>query len=188
MGRRHGVETTVHVTLLGGGFGRHLEVDYAVDAALISQAVQAPVQVLWTREDDIQHDFYRPATYHWLRASWDKAGKLTGWRHYLAAQTLNGILYRAGKEVLEDGLATPYTIAGQRTQALVADIDLPTGPWRAVFRGPNVFANECFLDEVATALQQDPYAFRLNLLMNRWLYRLIMSYPLYNLAKTRATA
>lgn len=176
-----GVPTTVHVPLLGGGFGRRLEVDYAVEAALVSQAVQAPVQVVWTREDDIQHDFYRPATYHWLRAVCDAKGEIVVWQHYLAAQSLNGILYRAGKEVMADGLPIPYQVGKQQTETLLAAIDLPTGPWRAVFRGPNVFANECFLDEVATALDQDPYPFRAKLLRANDLM-----HPVLELAATKA--
>jgi len=162
--RAIGVPANVHVTLLGGGFGRRLEVDYAVEAAQVSKAVGAPVQVVWTREDDIQHDFYRQSTYHWLRAGWDTDGKLAFWRHYMAGQGLNGIVYQVGNEVLEDGLNVSYTIPGRLAQSLLADIPIPTGPWRAVMNGPNAFANECFLDEVAAALQKDPYQFRMELL------------------------
>jgi isoquinoline 1-oxidoreductase beta subunit len=158
------VPTNVYVTLLGGGFGRRLEVDYAIEAALVSKAVSAPVQVVWTREDDIQHDFYRQPTYHWLRAGWDEAGKLGLWRHYMAGPGLNGIAYRVGGEVLDEGLAVSYDVPDHLAQSLLADIPLPTGPWRAVMAGPNAFANECFLDEVAAALKQDPYEFRMALL------------------------
>jgi isoquinoline 1-oxidoreductase beta subunit len=159
-----GVPTTVHVTLLGGGFGRRLEVDVAVEAAKVSKAAGAPVQVVWTRDDDLQHDFYRQSTYHWLRAGWDEAGALQLWRHYIAAEGINGVAYHAGNEVLEEGLAVSYNIPDDRSQSLLADIPIPTGPWRAVVNGPNAFANECFLDEVAAALKQDPYEFRMALL------------------------
>jgi isoquinoline 1-oxidoreductase subunit beta len=159
-----GLPTTVHVTLLGGGFGRGLEVDYAIEAAQVSKAAGAPVQVVWTRDDDLQHDFYRQPTYHWLRAGWDDAGKLAEWRHYLAGPGLNGIAYRVGQDVLNDGLVVHYNIPNSRSQSLLANIIIPTGPWRAVVNGPNAFANECFLDEVATALQQDPYELRMALL------------------------
>lgn len=158
------VPTTVHVTLLGGGFGRRLEVDYALEAATLSKLIGAPVQVVWTREDDIQHDFYRQPTSHWLRAGWDKDGQLGLWRHYIAGPGFNGIAYRDGREVLEEGLAVPYAIPNRLARASLANIPLPTGPWRAVMAGPNAFANECFLDEVAAALQQDPYALRMALL------------------------
>lgn len=158
------VPTEVHVTLLGGGFGRRLEVDFPVEAARVSKAIGAPVQVVWTREDDIQHDFYRQPTYHWLRAGWDKDGKLGLWRHYMAGPGLNGIAYRVGAEVLDEGLEVPYNIDDNRSQAVFADIPLPTGPWRGVMAGTNAFANECFFDEVASALKQDPYAMRMALI------------------------
>lgn len=161
---RVGVPTTVHVTLLGGGFGRGLEVDYAIEAAEVSKVVGAPVQVVWTREDDIQHDYYRQPTYHWLRAGWADDDKLALWRHYIAGPGLNGIAYQVGKEVLDGGLAVPYDIPDRVSRSLLVPIALPTGPWRAVVNGPNAFANESFLDEVAAALQQDPYEFRLALL------------------------
>jgi isoquinoline 1-oxidoreductase beta subunit len=159
-----GVPTQVHVTLLGGGFGRRLEVDVPVEAAKVSKAVGAPVQVVWTREDDLQHDFYRQSTYHWLRAGWDEAGALQLWRHIIAAEGINGVAYQAGIEVLDEGLPVSYNIPDDRSQSLVANIPIPTGPWRAVINGPNAFANECFFDEVAAALQKDPYEFRIALL------------------------
>ena len=89
-----GLPTDVHVTLLGGGFGRRLEVDYAIEAAQVSKAVGAPVQVVWTREDDIQHDFYRQPTYHWLRGGWDEENKLTLLQHYMASGTERDCLSR----------------------------------------------------------------------------------------------
>ena len=72
-----GVPVVVHVTLIGGGFGRRLEADYAVEAVTVSKAIRAPVQVVWTRDDDIQHDFYRQATYHWLKAGWNQVCAIT---------------------------------------------------------------------------------------------------------------
>src|SRR5581483_12274272 len=150
--REVGVPTTVHVTLMGGGFGRRLEVDYALEAATASKAVQAPVQVVWTREDDIQHDFYRQSTYRAMRAGWDDTGKLALWRHYVAAEGINGIAYHAGNEVLDEGLNVAYQITDRQVQSLLADVPIPTGPWRAVVYAPNAFASECFFDEVAAAL------------------------------------
>jgi CO/xanthine dehydrogenase Mo-binding subunit len=158
------VPTTVHVTLLGGGFGRKLEVDFAVEAALISKAVSGPVQVVWTREDDIQHDFYRQATYHLLRTGWDQDGKLGFLHHYMAGQGINGLAYHVGKEVLDEGLPVSYNIAERLPLSVLVNTPVPTGPWRAVMSGPNAFANECFLDEVAVALKKDPYQFRMDLL------------------------
>ena len=159
-----GMTTDVHVTLIGGGFGRKLEVDFALEAAEVSKAVGAPVQVVWTREDDIQHDFYRQVTYHWLKAGWDNDGPLQLWRHYLAGQGINGVAYSAGREVLEEDLAAPYDMNNRIAQAFLVNFPVPTGPWRGVVSATNAYANECFFDEVAAALQKDPYEFRMELL------------------------
>jgi isoquinoline 1-oxidoreductase beta subunit len=156
--------TDVHVTLLGGGFGRKLEVDFALEAAEVSQAIGGPVQLVWTREDDIQHDFYRQVTCHWLKAGWDANGNVQLWRHYLAAQGINGIAYRAGREVLEEDLNAPYDVDDRISQGFVVNFPVPTGPWRGVVSATNAHANECFIDEVAAALGRDPYELRMALL------------------------
>lgn len=162
-----GVATTVHVTNVGGGFGRRLQVDFAVEAAETSKAVGRPVQVVWTREDDIKHDFYQPPTKHWLRAGMDASGQLAEWRHLIAGPGLNGEIYQVGRELLLDGLDVSYVIADKVTNAALVEIALPTGPWRAVIDGPNAFANECFLDEVAAKLARDPLELRLAMLSDR---------------------
>jgi isoquinoline 1-oxidoreductase beta subunit len=159
-----GVPTTVHVTLIGGAFGRKLEVDFPVEAAEVSKAVGAPVQVVWAREDDLQHDFYRQMTRHLMRAGVTRRGALQLWRHDIAAPGLNGIVYRDGIEVLQEGLAVPYQIPDTASTPHLVDMPVPTGPWRAVMAGPNAFANEGFIDEVAAVLRQDPYTYRLSLL------------------------
>lgn len=161
---RIGLPTEVQVTLMGGGFGRRLEVDFALEAAEVSRAAGVPVQVVWTREDDFALDFCRQPTRHWLRGEWDSTGTVRSWRHSLVAPGLNGIAYRAGNEVLEEGLEIPYSIERRTNESNVAAIPLPTGPWRAVMAGPNAFANECFFDEVAGALDRDPYELRMELL------------------------
>jgi CO/xanthine dehydrogenase Mo-binding subunit len=121
--------------------------------------------VVWTRADDLQHDFYRQPTYHWLRAGWadPDPSAVQVWRHFVAAPGLNGVAYRLS-DVLKEGLPVPYAITDKSVQATLADIPLPTGPWRAVMSGPNAFANECFLDEVAAARGKDPYQLRRELL------------------------
>jgi isoquinoline 1-oxidoreductase beta subunit len=161
---RLGMPTDVHVTLIGGGFGRKLEVDFALEAAEVSKAFGGPVQVVWTRDDDIQHDFYRQVTYHWLKAGWDQDGNLEFWRHYLAAQGINGVAYHAGKEVLDEDLLAPYNMNERDTQSFVVNFPVYTGPWRGVVSATNAYANECFFDEVAAALKKDPVEFRLELL------------------------
>jgi isoquinoline 1-oxidoreductase subunit beta len=154
--------TIVHVTLLGGGFGRKLEVDYGLEAAEVSRAFGGPVQVVWTREDDTRHDFYRPVTYHWTRAGWESDGTLKLWRHYLAGQGIQGVAYQAGTDVLDEDIVTPYAIEGKSTRSYVVNFPVHTGPWRGVVSATNAFANEAFLDEMAFALGQDPLEFRVS--------------------------
>jgi isoquinoline 1-oxidoreductase subunit beta len=161
--RAIGVPVDVHVMLLGGGFGRRLEVDDAVEAAETAQVIGAPVHVVWTRDDDLQHDFYRQPSAHWMRAGWDAAGELQHWRHYTAAPGINGLARTGGRQVVDEGRSIRYNIPSGG-QATVVPIDLPTGPWRAVMHGPNAFANESFLDEVAAAMRRDPVELRLALL------------------------
>ena len=158
------IPTDVHVTLLGGGFGRKLEVDYPLEAAEISQAMSTPIQIVWTREDDIQHDFYRQITYHWLKAGWDENNNLQLWRHFIAAPGINGIAYRAGLDVVEEGLGVLYNIPNNLPQPFLVNTPVPTGPWRGVLSTPNAFANEGFIDEVASMLKKDPYDFRMSML------------------------
>jgi len=157
---RLNLPTIVHVTLLGGGFGRKLEVDYGLEAAEVSRAFGGPVQVVWTREDDIQHDFYRQVTYHWMRAGWQSDGTLKLWRHYLAGQGISGIAYHAGTEVLNEDIDILYAVEGSNSRSYLVNLPVHTGPWRGVVSATNAFANESFLDEVASALGQDPYEFR----------------------------
>ena len=159
---RLNLPTIVHVTLLGGGFGRKLEVDYALEAAEVSKAFGGPVQVVWTREDDIQHDFYRQVTYHWMRAGWEADGTLKLWRHYLAGQGINGVAYQAGTAVLNEDIDLPYAVEGHSTRSYLVNFPVHTGPWRGVVSATNAFANESFLDEVAIALSQDPLEFRIS--------------------------
>lgn len=161
---RLGMETVVHVLLIGGGFGRKLEVDFALEAAEVSKAIDGPVQVVWTRDDDIQHDFYRQVTYHSMKAGWDANGSIELWRHYLAAQGIRGVAYYADTEVLEEDIVAPYDINGRVSRALLVRLPVPTGPWRGVVSATNAYANECFFDEVAAALNRDPYELRMELL------------------------
>jgi CO/xanthine dehydrogenase Mo-binding subunit len=162
-------KVTVHITLLGGGFGRRAEADYVADAVETSKAVGAPVQVLWTREDDMQHDVYRPASYHVLRAGLDADGRLIAWTHRVVAPSIGG---QRG-EKLEGGLDTsavdgaadlPYAIPNLRVDYVMANTAVPTGYWRSVYASQTAFANECFLDEIAAAAGKDPVELRRALL------------------------
>jgi len=160
----------VHVTFLGGGFGRRALPDFVVEAALVSRAAGGgPVQVVWTREDDIRHDFYRPAGRNELRAGIDASGKLLAWDHLVRTPSISQQLFgtpsrRGHPDVVEGAVSVPYASAAVRVQAAMPEIGLPLGWWRSVYSSQNAFAEECFLDEVAEAAGQDPLAYRLSLL------------------------
>ncbi len=137
----------------GGGFGRKLRPDNGVEAALISQAAQCPVQVQWTREDDMQNDFYRPSGMFRFKAA-IKDGHLEAWQQSFASLS-NGRspdTYPAG------------AVKNLKIESHSLPTNIPTGPWRAPTHNVQAFANECFMDEVAHELKKDPVAFRLELL------------------------
>lgn len=171
-------QVSIHVTRIGGGFGRRLMSDYAAEAAVISRAVGAPVQVVWTREDDMRHDYYRPAGYHHVRAGLDREGALTVWHHHLL--TTSRDTYRRGT-VPEDtetyGLLAPVNpdprkqldydfqptlIPHCRVEYTEAKTSVPTGAWRAPSHNFNAFVIESVLDELAHAAHVDPIALRLS--------------------------
>lgn len=159
----------VHVTFLGGGFGRRLIQDYAVEAALVSREVGAPVQVVWSREDDIQHDYYRPAAYHALRAGLDAKGNLIAWQHRAASPSIGvfyrgpGISPRAAAEV--NGPDFPaFGVPNFRLEFARADFNLPLGYWRSVENSGNQFVLSGFLDEAAAATGRDAVEFLLAVL------------------------
>lgn len=137
----------------GGGFGRKLRPDNGVEAALVSQAAQCPVQVQWSREDDMQNDFYRPSGMFRFKAA-IKDGKLEAW-HQSFASLSNGRspdTYPAG------------AVQNLKIESHSLPTNIPTGPWRAPTHNVQAFANESFMDEVAYELKKDPVAFRLELL------------------------
>jgi isoquinoline 1-oxidoreductase beta subunit len=148
-------QVRVHTTALGGGFGRRLRVDYAVYAARTAKAVGKPVKVMWTREEDTRHGFYRPATVMRLRCAVAHDGSLPALETFGA--TNNDTAF-GGVAIVP--YAFPSVIAGQMRVAS----HIPYGAWRAVDRSQNVFYLESFLDEVAHALGRDPLALRRSLL------------------------
>ncbi|WP_408598945.1 molybdopterin cofactor-binding domain-containing protein [Limnohabitans sp.] len=163
---------TIHITLLGGGFGRRVEPDYAVDAALVAKAMPGtPIQVIWTREDDIAHDKYRPLTSQHLVAAVDAQGKITGLLHRVVSE---GIYARVappafkasgGKDapVLE-GTEITYNIDNHHVQFMIEERGVQAGFWRAVGPGYTKFAIETLIDEIARGVGADPLAYRLQLL------------------------
>ncbi len=146
---------TVHVTYLGGGFGRRGgPVDYATEAVELAQRIDAPVQVVWTREDDIQNGLYRPATYNVLRAGLDARGRPVAWSHKLVGPGGPSFMITRGADELI------YPIPNFRLERIVQDPGIPIAPWRAVGPSQNAFVVESFVDELAHASGEDPYAYR----------------------------
>lgn len=164
----------VNVPLLGGGFGRRLGTDFSTEAAQVAKAVGGgPVQVVWDREDDFRHDLFHPATLHRLRAGLDASGALSAWAHRIAGPAvlrswMGGQKSPAQASVEANGaLDIPYAIPAIAVDFAEVEAPMPLGWWRGIQIVPNVFARECFLDEVAHALGKDPLALRLQLLGDR---------------------
>jgi len=156
----------VHVTFIGGGFGRRLIQDYAVEAALISRDAGAPVQVVWTREDDIRHDFYRPAACHIMEAGLDSRGQLISWRHRGSSPSIetfyNGTGLSPSAAAQVDALDFPALLVPNfRLEFTVAESGMPLGYWRSVDSSGNQFALSSFFDEAAHAAGRNPLEFLL---------------------------
>jgi len=154
----------LHVTLIGGGFGRRVETDFVAEAVQVSKAISAPVQVVWTREDDLQHDFYRPASYHHLSASLTARGLPATWTHTVATLDTDRSDHQA--QPATDGADMPYRIDTTHITGSQVSSAVPAGIWRSSNYGNTIFAVESFLDEVAAAGGMDPYHLRLQLLGN----------------------
>jgi len=164
----------VNTTLLGGGFGRRLG-DYVMDAVLLSKSVGKPVKVVWTREDDMQHDFYRPASYNKMSAGIDAKGNPVFWNHKVVtgsimaslAPSVFGFPFPEGQmdDTAVEGASTlPYHVQNLKVDWIRAETGVPLGFWRSVGSSHTAFSTECFLDEVAFAAKKDPYEFRRSLL------------------------
>ncbi|HET9371876.1 MAG TPA: molybdopterin cofactor-binding domain-containing protein, partial [Vicinamibacterales bacterium] len=173
-GRAIGLEAsavTLHMVRMGGGFGRRLTNDYLPEAAVIAKQVGVPVQLRWTREDDMGHDFYRPGGFHFFKGAVDAAGKLSAWQDHFVTFT------RAGVPPPQGGQPQPAPSASMGAgefparfvpnfavgQSLIP-FGVPTGAMRAPGSNGYAFAIQGFLDELAVAANKDPLQFRLDLL------------------------
>ena len=159
----------IHTTFLGGGFGRRLEPDFVSEAVRLSKVVGSPVKVIWSREDDVKHGFYRPATYNRFAAALDAAGNPVAWTHRIVAPPILlkfGPLEKGIDRTLIDGAANlPYAIPNITVDQVAVDLlPVPRGFWRSVGISQNAFVTESFCDEVALAAGKDPYEFRRALL------------------------
>ena len=183
----------IHTTYLGGGFGRRGEVDFVAEAVQIAQQVKRPVKLLWTREEDMQHDFYRPASYHVLSGV-VKDGKPVAWTHRLVGPSImqrlapsfvpaaipqwvprglksfaswvtGGVIGMVKDSTLTEGAEDqPYAIPNIEVEAVTYDPGVPIGFWRSVGHSSNAFVVESFIDELAHQAKADPYQFRRQLL------------------------
>lgn len=162
---------TLKTTFLGGGFGRRIDIDFIIQAAQISKAVGKPVKLVWTREDDMTHDFYRPQSVHHLAAALGDDGKPTAMSFRMTSQSITGRVFGLPAPV-QDPLMTEaaiaaYEIPATKHEILKHDAGLRVGYWRSVSHALNAFANETFIDELAVLAKQDPYAYRLSLVANK---------------------
>jgi isoquinoline 1-oxidoreductase subunit beta len=164
-------QVVVHNHLIGGGFGRRLDVDGVTRAVQIAMHVDGPVKVVWTREEDIQHDMYRPYWFDRISAGLDEKGKPVAWNHrYAGSSVIARWLPPAFKNGLdpdstEGAINMAYALPNMHVEYLrVEPAGIPTAFWRSVGPSHNVFVTESFMDELAVAAKQDPIAYRRTLL------------------------
>jgi isoquinoline 1-oxidoreductase beta subunit len=164
-------KVVVHNHLIGGGFGRRLEIDGVIRAVQIAQQVDGPVKVVWTREEDIQHDMYRPYFFDRMTAALDEKGMPSAWKHRFAGSSImarwlppafkNGI----DPDTIDGAIDLIYAFPNMRVEYLrVEPPGIPTAFWRSVGPSHNVFVVESFIDELAATAGRDPVADRLALL------------------------
>jgi isoquinoline 1-oxidoreductase subunit beta len=180
-------QVTVHVTQLGGGFGRRLEVDFVGQAVQVAMACEGqPVQLSWSREEDMTHDFYRPMHLAKFQASLDEKGEVSSLRiksagdaitprwMARAAPHLSGPIDMPDKTASEGLFDLPYGFLNQHMSHVATKSGVPVGFWRSVGHSHNAFFSESFIDELAAATKQDPLAFRLKLLKDAPRYAAVL--------------
>ena len=155
----------IHTTYLGGGFGRRGEADFVTEAVETSKAVGKPVKVVWSREDDMQHDYYRPVTYVRMWGALDASGKPVAFMQRIVQQSLMkrlGALPPNGVDFISvDGSAQlPYAIPNIRVEYIETDPGIPYGFWRSVGASVQGYVVEAFIDELAAAAGEDPFESR----------------------------
>ncbi len=166
-------QSFVHTTYLGGGFGRRGWSDFVTDACETSKAMKAPVQVTWSREDDMQHDYYRPASYVKLAAGLGSDGNPVAFTARVACDSINnwffpGSVKNGMDESSVEGLSDmPYDVPNILVDYKMTTPGIPTGFWRSVGASQNGFFEESFVDELAAAAKKDPYEYRKALLSKK---------------------
>lgn len=159
-------DVKIHTTYLGGGFGRRLETDYVAEAVAISKETGKPIKLIWSREEDMQHDFYRPITVNKLSCGIDKKGNPLFWKHRVVGMSK----YRSAGGAVD----LPYNIPNMYVDYVEVSHDVPIGSWRSVGHSQNGFITESFIDEIAHLTNKDPLEFRLSLLDESPRYKAVL--------------
>ncbi|HLH75353.1 MAG TPA: xanthine dehydrogenase family protein molybdopterin-binding subunit [Candidatus Binataceae bacterium] len=173
-------KVNVTTTFLGGGFGRRGMVDYVVEAVEVSKALGRPAKVIWTREDDMRHDGYRPVNYSRLQGGLDRNGNIVAWQHRIAAPSLMLDLqgHRPPRDLdkyaVEGAVDLPYAIPNQQIEYALVAPGIPVHFWRSVGHSYTAFVVESFVDELAAAAGKDPYEFRLKMVEQARRYRNVL--------------
>jgi isoquinoline 1-oxidoreductase beta subunit len=165
-------QISVHTTYLGGGYGRRFETDVVQEALLISKETGRPVKLIWTREEDVKNDVYRPANSCRIEGGIDENGRTIAWSHKVVCPSIFSRAMPQGMQgdidpAAVEGIANmEYEIPNVHVEYIRLDLPVPVGFWRSVGNSENAFTVECFVDELAHAAKRDPLEFRLNLLKN----------------------
>jgi isoquinoline 1-oxidoreductase beta subunit len=160
----------VHTTFLGGGFGRRLEVDFIPAAVEVSKALKKPVKLVWTREDDMTHDAYRPPAFDQATGAFDAKGKLVAWNLHLTGPSITSRMFPSVTEKMVDPFAVEaasnylYDVPNVHVDFQQQEIGIDVGYWRSVSHALNCYVAESFMDELAVAAKKNPYEFRKALL------------------------
>ncbi|HEU4780842.1 MAG TPA: molybdopterin cofactor-binding domain-containing protein, partial [Steroidobacteraceae bacterium] len=163
-------QVKVHTTFLGGGFGRRLEVDFIPAAVEVSKALKRPVKLVWTREDDMTHDAYRPPAFDQATGAFDAKGNLIAWNLHLTGPSVTARMFPSVTEKMVDPFAVeaasnyPYDVPNVHVDFQQQEIGINVGYWRSVSHALNCFVAESFMDELAVSAKKNSYEFRKALL------------------------
>jgi isoquinoline 1-oxidoreductase beta subunit len=175
-------QVRVHTTLLGGGFGRRIDVDFIPAAVEASKAAGRPVKLIWTREDDMTHDYYRPPAHTVVAGTLDAEGRLDAWQMHIVSPSVTARVFPSA--VADPKVADPFAVEGAQNfpyhashvavDYLRQEVGVDVGYWRSVSHALNCFVVESFMDELALAAKQDPFEFRRGLLGKQPRFRRVL--------------